>query len=291
MEEIIAQSDLADLENVDPGVIDAFLKSLPEKVLSLGVRILLAVVLYAVGVCLIRLLRRIVRKTMEKANADKGAVQFVDSCLKIAFYVILFMVVAGWMGIDATSIVAVVGSLGLTIGFAIQGALANFAGGILILMLKPFVVGDYIVEDTNRNEGVVSQIQIFYTTLRTIDNKVIVIPNGTLANNSLTNLTKMDERKLDLRFGISYQADLRLAKDILQSICIEDPSVNHNAEMNIFVHEMADSAVILGMRAWVPTEEYWEARWRINEKVKLTFDERGIEIPYPQLDVHLAGGQ
>lgn len=278
---------ISELENVDPGVIEAFFKELPEKALNLGMRVVLSFVLLGIGICLVRLFRKVVRRAMERANADKGAVQFVDSCLKIALYAVLAMAIASRFGIDAASVVAVVGSLGLTFGFAVQGTLANFAGGVLILLLKPFVVGDYIIEDTNKNEGVVTEIQIFYTTLHTGDNKVIVLPNGTLANNSMTNLTRMEERRLDLKFGISYQADLKKAKAVLMEIGESDHSVKHDESFRVFVDELADSAVILGMRMWVPTGEYWDARWRIIEEVKLKFDEAGIEIPYPQIDVHL----
>lgn len=278
---------LNELENVDPGVIEAFLRELPEKTLNLGIRVVFALVLFGIGMFLIRCVRKIVRRAMERASADKGAVQFVDSCLKIALYAVLVMAVAANFGIDAASVVAVIGSLGLTFGFAVQGTLANFAGGVLILLLKPFVVGDYIIEDTNKNEGVVAEIQIFYTTLHTGDNKVIVLPNGTLANNSMTNLTKMEERRLDLKFGISYHADLKRAKEVLQEIGNADASVRHDETFRVFVDELADSAVMIGMRMWVPTGEYWDTRWRIIEEVKLRFDEEGIEIPFPQMDVHL----
>ena len=276
-----------ELEQVDPGVLEAFFKSLPEKALNLGVRVALTLVLLAVGVYLIRLIRKMVRRTLERANADKGAIQFVDSCLKIVLSAVLIMAVAGHFGIDATSIIAVIGSLGLTVGFAVQGTLANFAGGVLILLLKPFVVGDYIIEDTNKNEGKVTQIQIFYTTLQTIDNKVIVIPNGTLANNSMTNLTKMEKRRLDLTFSISYQADLKKAKEILREICENDEAVKQEEEIAVVVDELADSAVILKAIVWVPTEEYFRTRFRIIEETKLRFDAEKIEIPFPQMDVHL----
>lgn len=287
MEQLEQLEVISEFEKVDPGVIEAFFRELPEKALNLGVRVILSLILFGIGVCLIRFLRKLVRRTMERANADKGAMQFVDSCIKIGLYAVLVMAVAARFGIDAASVVAVVGSLGLTFGFAVQGTLANFAGGVLILLLKPFVVGDYIIEDTNKNEGVVTEIQIFYTTLHTGDNKVIVLPNGTLANNSMTNLTRMEERRLDLKFGISYRADLKKAKAVLQDIGDKDLSIRHDETFRIYVDELADSAVVLGMRMWVPTEEYWDTRWRIMEEVKLRFDDEGIEIPFPQMDVHL----
>ena len=175
----------------------------------------------------------------------------------------------------------------MAIGLALQGSLSNFAGGVLILLLKPFVVGDYIIEDTNGKEGTVKEIQIFYTKLSTIDNKTIVIPNGMLTNNSITNATAKDERQLDLRVAISYDADIRQAKSVIENLLIKDECIIKNEQINVFVHELADNAVVLGIRAWVKNEEYWETRWRLLEEIKLLLDENGIEIPYPQMTVHM----
>ena len=152
-------------------------------------------------------------------------------------------------------------------------------------MLKPFKVGDYIVEDTNKNEGIVEEISLFYTRLRTIDNKSIVIPNGTLANNSMTNVTSAEKRRLDLTVGISYQADIRQAKEVLNQVILDEPACLLEEETRVFVSELADSCVIMGIRIWVKTEEYWDAKWRMNENIKYALDENEIEIPYPQMDV------
>ena len=157
------------------------------------------------------------------------------------------------------------------------------------MLLKPFEVGDYIYEDTNKNEGTVKEIQIFYTKLSTIDNKTIVIPNGMLTNSSLTNATAKAERRLDLKVSISYQADLRKAKALIEDILMTDPCVMKDEEINVFVDDLAESAVILGARAWVKNDEFWPTRWRLLERIKLTLDEQGIEIPYPQLTVHVEG--
>lgn len=279
--------ELEKLENVDPGVIRNYLNTIPEKALNLGIRVLITLVLIGVGIYLIRLLRKIVKRALQKSKAEEGAVQFVDSFLKVALYAILIMLVATRFGIDAASIVAVIGSLGLTAGLALQGSLANFAGGVLLLTMKPFKVGDYIIEDTFKNEGYVTRIQIFYTTIHTIDNRVITIPNGTLANTSLINVTGMKDRRLDLVFGISYHADLQKAKMLLQQILENDEYINKKTKPFVYVSSLEDSAVMLGMQAWVKTELYLTTKWRITEKVKLTFDENGIEIPYNQLDIHL----
>ena len=278
--------DIEKIESVNPTVVETFMKQLPEKAMNLGVRVLITLILLLIGLQLIKILRKFIRKSMERAKAEIGAIQFVDSCVKIVLYAILIMAIVVRFGVDATSIVAVIGSLGLTIGLALQGSLANFAGGVLILMMKPFKVGDYIIEDTNKNEGIVTEIRIFYTTLHTIDNRVVVIPNGTLANNSLTNATKMKDRRLDLIVGISYNTDLLKAKEILRNIIESDEAVNKKSEIVVYVDSLGDISVNLGIRVWVKTDVYHPTKWRITEKIKLEFDKNGIKIPFRQLDVY-----
>ena len=255
--------------------------------ITFGLKVLAALVAFFIGRLVIRWIRKIVRRSFERSGADKGVEQFVDSLLKYGLYALLVFSLISSLGFDTTSVAAVLASGGVAIGLALQGSLSNFAGGVLILLLKPFVVGDYIIEDTNGKEGTVKEIQIFYTKLSTIDNKTIVIPNGMLTNNSITNATAKDERQLDLRVSISYDADIRQAKSVIENLLIKDECIIKNEQINVFVHELADSAVVLGIRAWVKSEEYWETRWRLLEEIKLLLDENGIEIPYPQMTVHM----
>lgn len=255
--------------------------------ITFGLKVLAALVAFFIGRLVIRWIRKIVRRSFERSGADKGVEQFVDSLLKYGLYALLVFSLISSLGFDTTSVAAVLASGGVAIGLALQGSLSNFAGGVLILLLKPFVVGDYIIEDTNGKEGTVKEIQIFYTKLSTIDNKTIVIPNGMLTNNSITNATAKDERQLDLRVGISYDADIRQAKSVIENLLIKDECIIKNEQINVFVHELADSAVVLGIRAWVKNEEYWETRWRLLEEIKILLDENGIEIPYPQMTVHM----
>lgn len=255
--------------------------------ITFGLKVLAALVAFFIGRLVIRWIRKIVRRSFERSGADKGVEQFVDSLLKYGLYALLVFSLISSLGFDTTSVAAVLASGGVAIGLALQGSLSNFAGGVLILLLKPFVVGDYIIEDTNGKEGTVKEIQIFYTKLSTIDNKTIVIPNGMLTNNSITNATAKDERQLDLRVGISYDADIRQAKSVIENLLIKDECIIKNEQINVFVHELADSAVVLGIRAWVKNEEYWTTRWRLLEEIKLLLDENGIEIPYPQMTVHM----
>lgn len=256
--------------------------------IGFGIRVLMALVAFFIGRMIIKWIRKIVRRSLERSNADKGVEQFVDSVLKFGLYFLLIFSLVSELGVDTTSVAAVVASGGVAIGLALQGSLSNFAGGVLILILKPFQVGDYIIEDTNKNEGTVKEIQIFYTKLSTIDNKTIVIPNGMLTNSSLTNATAKDERRLDLKISISYEADLKQAKSLIEDILRNDESVEKDEEILVFVDELAESAVVLGARAWVKSEVYWETRWRVLENIKLTMDAQGIEIPYPKLSVHMA---
>ena len=270
-------------------MIERFIQELPEKALHLGTRIVLSAIVLFIGVQLIKVVRRLVKKSLERGSADQGVIQFIDSFLKFSLYVVLLITIASGFGLEAASILALLGSAGVAIGLAIQGSLANFVGGVLILMLKPFKVGDYIKEDTNGNEGTVISIELFYTKLTTVDNRVIVLPNGTLANSSLTNVTACDSRRLDLKVGISYDADIRQAKEVLQKVLEEDEGVLKAKEHFVYVDELAESSVNLGIRCWFSMDGYWQGKWRLTENVKYALDEAGIGIPYPQMDLHLAG--
>jgi len=267
--------------------LDKYISEKGSDLLNLGIKVLVTLVLFWIGIKVITWIRKIFRSSMERANVDRGVIQFADSLMKYGMYVVLAICLASSLGVESTSIAALFASAGMAVSLALQGSLSNLAGGILILVLKPFVVGDYIIEDTHGNEGTVKEIQIFYTKLATIDNKTIVIPNGTLSNNSLTNVTAATNRQLDLRVGISYEADLRRAKEILLDIIEKDHYIIKEKDYNVFVDDLADSSVMMGIRAWVKTEEFMAAKWQILEKIKLTLEENGIEIPYQQLQVHL----
>lgn len=257
------------------------------KLIGFGLKVILALLVFFIGTKIIKMIRRIVKRSLERSSIDTGVQQFIDSVLKFVLYFILIFSVGKNFGVDTTSAAAVLASGGVAIGLALQGSLSNFAGGILILILKPFVVGDYIIEDNHKCEGTVKEIQIFYTKLATVDNKTIVIPNGALANNSLTNVTAKNERRLDLFIDISYDADLREAKRLIERLLREDASILKEEEILVFVDNLGASSVVIGTRAWVKTEDYWTTRWRLLEEIKLTLDANGIEIPYQQVTVHM----
>ncbi len=272
---------------VKPDIIKDFFEALPEKALHLGIRVLLAVLCFFIGVQLIKLIRKIMKKSMQRAGAELGAVQFMDSFVKAALYVVLVLLLASSFGVDAASIVALLGSAGVAIGLAIQGSLSNLAGGVLILLLKPFRVGDYILESSTGKEGTVTEIQIFYTKLLTVDNKTVILPNGSLANNSIVNMTEQANRRMDIVVSVSYTTDLRVAKEVLMKVLLEDEAVLKDMDRLVFVDELGSSAVRLGVRCWFKQADFWPGKWRVTEKCKLALDEAGIKIPYEQLEVHL----
>lgn len=272
-------------EEVDVGLIQNFMEQLPEKLFHLGIRVLLAFIFFLIGTQLIKLIRKIVRKSLQKRNAEKGAIQFIDSFIKVVLYLCVLFMIASGFGLDAAGVAALVGSAGVAIGLAIQGSLSNFAGGVLILVLRPFVVGDYI-KDSAGNEGTVTEIQLFYTKLQTFDKNIVIIPNGALSNANVTNMNMAAERRLDIKVGISYDADIREAKAVLLKLLEEEKKILHEEGKRVVVTELADCSVNLELQCWTKNEDYWETRWRLTEQVKYALDEAGISIPYPQMVVH-----
>lgn len=264
-----------------------WVESLIPRALDFVIEVALAFVFIVIGMKLIGWVRKILRKSLERNHADTGLVQFLDSLVKYGLYILLALTILQRFGVQTTSIVAAIGSVGVAIGLALQGSLSNFAGGVIILLIKPFKVGDYVIQGSL--EGNVSEIQLFYTTLTTPDNRKIIIPNGQLADNSLINATAADTRRLDIKVGISYNSDVKLAKDLLLKLGENEPDTlkEEGKAPMAAVEELADSSVNMLLRVWTPTDKYWDVKFRLTEAVKTTFDEAGIEIPFNQLDVHL----
>ena len=291
MEDQAVQEQIKEIEYIasdelNVGLIERYLQELPDKLIRLGVRVLLALVVFFIGVQLIKLVRRILRKSFERRNVDMGVSRFLDSLVKTVLYMLLLFMIASSFGLDATSVVALVGSAGVAIGLAGLGSLSNFAGGVLILLLKPFKVGDY-VRDAAGNEGTVEEVQLFYTRMITPDRHMVVVPNGDLANGNILNMSTLGDRRMDIKVGISYESDIRRAKEVLLRVLDEDPGVLQEEEKRVFVEELADSAVILCVRCYSANENFWETRWRLMETIKYALDEAGIGIPFPQIDVHM----
>ena len=214
-------------------------------------------------------------------------IQFVESFLKFGLYALLLFMIATNFGIETSSVAALIASGGVAIGLALQGSLSNFAGGVLILLLKPFVVGDYIIVANDGTEGTVKVIQIFYTKLLTYDNQTIILPNGNLANNTIVNVTAAESRRCDVKVSIAYSADIKKAKEVLTKVLSEDPDTIKEREHFVFVDELADSGINLCVRCWFKNEDFWQGKWRITEQCKYALDKAEIEIPFPQMDVHM----
>lgn len=271
----------------NPGVVVTYFKNMLPDLLSFLIQLVIAVVILLVGIKVIGVIVKMLRKTMEKGNTEAGVITFLCSLVKYALYFVLCMIILSQFGVTTGSVVAVLGSAGLTVGLALQGSLQNFAGGVLILLLKPFTVGDYIIDNGSKDEGTVSAITIYYTKLLTIDNRMILIPNGSLSNSSITNVTRMEKRRVDILVGVAYEANLAKVKKVLEQVVASEPAVLAEEAKDVFVSELADSSVNMGIHVWVKTEDYWTAKWRMTENIKNALDENGISIPYPQLDVQV----
>lgn len=258
-------------------------------IVGFGQKVVLAIIVFFVGRKLIRWAVKLMKRSMERARLDEGVVQFACSAGKAVLYTMLIFNIAVSLGVTESSVAALLGTAGVAIGLALQGGLANLAGGVLLLVFKPFVVGDYIIQNQqNGCEGTVARIEMCYTTLLSIDNKKIVVPNGTLSNSTIINVTAKETRKLEIKVGISYESNIQKAKEILEKILLEDPDTQGDrSEMVVFVDQLADSAVIMGLRVWVPTDSYWSVKWRLNQKIKEEFDAQGIVIPYNQMDIYV----
>ena len=268
-------------------MINIYVEELFPKLLDLGLSVIGAVLIYLIGGKIVKLVRKLLHRSMNRHHVDDGVIQFLDAVVKMAGYFILILLILGLFGITTASVVAVLGSAGLTLGLALQGSLANFAGGVLILILKPFVVGDEIIEDSHKNRGFVEEISVFYTTIRNDDGMEIVIPNGTLANNSIVNLSKSGKRRVDITVPVSYESDLSQVKTALEAIIAAEPRRLQSECNNVVVGEFAESSMNLRMRIWVAPADYWAVRFDTIERVKALMDEKKIDIPFNQLDVHI----
>lgn len=252
---------------------------------SAGVKLAVAVLILAVGFKLIKMLTHFLRNGKGMDRMDKSVKSFFISFLNIFLKVILVITVAAYIGVPMTSVITVLGSAGLALGLSLQGSLANLAGGIIIMVFKPFSVGDYIVSGSF--EGTVSDIGIFYTKLLTIDNRAVVIPNGTISNQTVENLSAKPDRMVDLRFTASYNADIDKVKSTLIAAALKCEKVYTEPSPFAEVRSHLDSAIEYVLRVWCKSSDYWSVYYELMSSVKKAFDSEGIEIPYPQMDLHI----
>ncbi|MFD1770668.1 mechanosensitive ion channel family protein [Sphingobacterium suaedae] len=248
--------------------------------------IIIALLILVAGRYLIRFTLRIIERRFQKRNIDPSIRSFISSLVRFALYCLLILTVANTMGIQTTSFIAALSAFGLAVGMALQGSLSNFAGGVLILMFRPFEVGDYI-SSNNGSEGTVERIDILYTSLISAEGIKVFSPNGTLANSVIKNYTKILSRRFQFIVGISYDDNIKSAKDTIASLIQADDRILKSPAPEIFVSELADSSVNLTIRGWVSKEHFWATNNALQEKIKLALDEQGISIPYPQTEMHI----
>ena len=246
-------------------------------------RIALVLMIFFVGRKLIKKIVSLCDQALKRHGMEVTVRRFFCNVINALGYICMLGILLQTVGLTATSLTALVASAGVAVGLALQGSLSNFAGGVLILLMKPFVIGDYIVQ--GNTEGTVKEIGLVYTELFTADNRLIVIPNGTLIDSSIVNVTATGKRRLELSVGIGYKSDLKKAKEVLIRLGENDPARDPENPVNVFVSELAESSVNLGLHVWVSSSEYWNAKWRLTENIKLAFDEEGIEIPFKQVEI------
>ena len=256
-----------------------------ELALTYGANVLLAIITLIVGWWLVKHVVNVVDRAMQRSEVEGTLRGFLSSMVGILLKALLLISVASMIGIETTSFIAMLGAMGLAVGLALQGSLANFAGGVLILFFRPFTVGDLI--EAQGFLGVVKEIQIFVTILTSLDNRRIIIPNGPLSNGCITNLNAEAHRRVDMTFGISYGDDVLKAKDVIHQVLATDDRILKHPPPDVYVSEHADSSVNFVVRPWVHPDHYWDVYFYMHEQLKLAFDREGISIPFPQRDVHV----
>ncbi len=265
--------------------IEALVRQVTELGLSVGPGLLWALVVLFVGWRVIGWAVKLLERAFEKTDFEESLESFIVSIASIGLKVILLVSVAGMLGFETTTLITMLGAMAFAVGMALQGSLANFAGGVLLLVFKPFKAGDMV--EAQGYKGKVVAVQIFQTILRTVDNKQVVIPNGDLSNGSIVNYSATGTRRVDMVFGIGYDDDLKKAKGILEKLVGEDERVLKDKDVKIVLGNLGDSAVEVYCRVWVKTSDYVAVKFDMNERVKEAFDEAGISFPYPQQDVHV----
>lgn len=281
-------NDLPEVPDIQESLstLQQFIKTASPVVLSALWHIALALVIFFAGRWLIEKFLSRVALLDNKTKIDPGVAKFVRSLVRVALWALLIYFIADFLGVPTASFVALLGSLGLTVGLALQGSLSNFAGGLLIMFLHPFKTGDYI-KTASDIEGTVVEIGLFFTTLRMTDNKIITVPNGNLSAGNITNYNVLPVRRLSTTVGIAYEADTKQAIALLTRLLLSRKALVNPEKALVYVKELGDSSVVLGLHYWVKTDDYWDEAWSINQAIKETLDQNNIAIPFNQLDVHV----
>lgn len=270
---------------LDPEKASEMLAMVTDLGVEYGIKLIAAIAIFLIGKMAAYWVKKIVTRVMKKADVDQIIIGFTTSIVYIAMMAFVIVAALGQLGIQTTSFIAILGAAGLAVGLALQGSLANFAAGFLMIIFRPFKVGDFV--EAAGVSGTVDAIHIFTTTLTTPDNKTIIIPNGKIGNDSIINYSTQATRRVDLTVGVAYDADLKEVRSVLEDIISKDERIMSDPEHQIAVSELADNSVNFVVRLWVKSADYWDVYFDTNESVKLRFDEAGIGIPFPQRDVHL----
>lgn len=262
------------------------LQALTSTIVPFGIKLIAAIAIWIIGNWIMKFIIKQLNKIMSKKHTDESLRPFIISVSNVSLKILIAITALSVLGIEMTSFIAILGAAGLAVGMALSGTLQNFAGGVMILLFKPFKVGDLI--ETSSHLGIVHEIQVFNTTLKSFDNKTHIIPNGGLSTNALTNYSTEEKRRVDWTFGIGYGDDAAKAKAVIQKLCEQDSRIiNEPAKPFIALSELGDSSVNFVVRAWVKSADYWDVFFDMNENVYNTFAKEGINIPFPQMDVHL----
>jgi small conductance mechanosensitive channel len=254
-------------------------------VATYGLPLIWAIVTLVVGLWIVKIIRRGVKKALDKGDTEETLKSFLLSIITILLKVMVYITALGMLGVEMTSFIAILGAAGLAVGLALSGALQNFAGGVMILLFKPFKAGDFI--EAQGHSGIVREIQIFSTIMKTPDNKTILIPNGKLANDSMVNYSVEEKRRVDWTVGIGYGDDLDKAYEVIKRLLSEDDRILSDPEPFMALKELADSSVNITVRVWVMAGDYWPVNFKLNEKIYKTFEDEGLNIPFPQRDIHV----
>lgn len=266
--------------------MEKMLEKLIEGGTDLCIKLAISIIILLIGNKIIKTIEKVLKKEKKFSKLEDPSVKsFVISFITISLKLLLFVTVLSIVGIPMTSLITILGSCAVAVGLALQGGLSNLAGGIMLLIFKPFTIGDYI--ETNGKEGTVKSISLFYTTIVGIDNITIQLPNGTLSNSNITNYTANKTRMLNIVYDVSYNSDIDKVKKVLREVLDDEEKILKDEPIRIAVKSHKDSSIGIVFRAWTLTSDYWDVYFRIMENVKKAFDKNGIEIPYPQMDVHM----
>ncbi len=260
------------------------IEKLLNKIFDLSIQLLIAIAIIVIGFKLIKILEKKLKKESKFAKLDNTAKGFVISILSISLKILLLVVAASIIGIPTTSFITIIGSCGVAVGLALQGGLSNLAGGLMLLIFKPFEVSDYI--EAEGREGTVKAITMFYTIITTVDNKEIQLPNGKLLNSEIVNYSTNKERRLDLEFSVSYDSKIDKVKTIINEVIDKTNSILKDKDIIVRLYKQADSSLVFAVKVWVKKEDYWTTYFDLQENIKNAFDKNKIEIPFPQLDIH-----